>query len=376
MAKNTNNSRRLKGYYEFSKKYPSRRGERPIHESRRTKKRERIKIILFCVFLCCLFVASFVTIKFCYNLSRRPLPETHGESSTVTMDSLDKLRATYLDNSFIDNTAEIDKALESAAKNGFNAIVLDFKTQEGYLTYESNLISPSEKSEYNTVSPSIIKRIKDKGFLVIARIFCFEDSIAPQRLNAYVYEDAERTKIWFDNSAINNGKVWLDPTNSNAVTYLTKVVGEVVKAGADCIYLESVQFPASREGSVPVFTKDDKNLNRNLVLMQFLEKIVSSANSRPVILGLPLEAVNDGNMEKWGGTLFDTATQMCSPVILPPENGDFITYIENNYIVMNDKAKNNFSTVRIVPTIKNPVINDQFLDDLASSKAESYIIIP
>ena len=376
MAKNTNNSRRLKGYYEFSKKYPSRRGERPIHESRRTKKRERIKIILFCVFLCCLFVASFVTIKFCYNLSCRPLPETHGESSTVTMDSLDKLRATYLDNSFIDNTAEIDKALESAAKNGFNAIVLDFKTQEGYLTYESNLISPSGKSEYNTVSPSIIKRIKDKGFLVIARIFCFEDSIAPQRFNAYVYEDAERTKIWFDNSAINNGKVWLDPTNSNAVTYLTKVVGEVVKVGADCIYLDSVQFPASREGSVPVFTKDDKNLNRNLVLMQFLEKAVSSADGRPVILGLPLEAVNEGDTEKWGGTLFDTAAQMCSPIILPPENSDYITYIENNYIVMNDKAKNNFSTVRIVPTIKNPVINDQFLDDLASSKAESYIIIP
>lgn len=376
MAKNTNNSRRLKGYYEFSKKYPSRRGERPIHESRRTKKRERIKIILFCVFLCCLFVASFVTIKFCYNLSRRPLPETHGEASTVTMDSLDKLRATYLDNSFIDNTAEIDKALESAAKNGFNAIVLDFKTQEGYLTYESNLISPSGKSEYDTVSPSIIKRIKDKGFLVIARIFCFEDSIAPQRLNAYVYEDAERTKIWFDNSAINNGKVWLDPTNSNAVTYLTKVVGEVVKAGADCIYLDSVQFPASREGSVPVFTKDDENLNRNLVLMQFLEKAVSSADGRPVILGLPLEAVNEGDTEKWGGTLFDTAAQMCSPIILPPENSDYITYIENNYIVMNDKAKNNFSTVRIIPTVKNPVISDEFYDILASSKAESYIIIP
>lgn len=376
MAKNTNNSRRLKGYYEFSKKYPSRRGERPIHESRRTKKRERIKIILFCVFLCCLFVASFVTIKFCYNLSRRPLPETHGESSTVTMDSLDKLRATYLDNSFIDNTAEIDKALESAAKNGFNAIVLDFKTQEGYLTYESNLISPSGKSEYDTVSPSIIKRIKDKGFLVIARIFCFEDSIAPQRLNAYVYEDAERTKIWFDNSAINNGKVWLDPTNSNAVTYLTKVVGEVVKVGADCIYLDSVQFPASREGSVPVFTKDDENLNRNLVLMQFLEKAVSSADGRPVILGLPLEAVNEGDTEKWGGTLFDTAAQMCSPIILPPENSDYITYIENNYIVMNDKAKNNFSTVRIIPTVKNPVISDEFFDILASSKAESYIIIP
>ncbi|MBR5246174.1 MAG: hypothetical protein IKV25_02235 [Clostridia bacterium] len=376
MAKNTNSSRRLKGYYEFSKKYPSRRGERPIHESRRAKKRERIKIILFCVFLCCLFVASFVTIKFCYNLSRRPLPETHGDSSAVTMDSLDKLRAVYIDNSFLDNSTEIDQALESASKNGFNAVVLDFKTQEGILTYESDLITYSEKTEYNTISQSIIKRIKDRGFLVVARIFCFEDSIAPQRLNAYVHEDAENTKIWFDDSAINNGKVWLDPTNSNAVSYLTKVVGEVVKAGADCIYLESVQFPASREGSVPVFTKDDKTLNRNLVLMEFLEKAVSSANGRPVILGLPLEAVNNGDAEKWGGTLFDTAAQMCSPIILPPENGDYITYIENNYIVMNDKAKNNFSTVKIIPTVKNTVLNDQFYNNLSSSKAESYIIIP
>ena len=67
---------------------------------------------------------------------------------------------------------------------------------------------------------------------------------------------------------------------------------------------------------------------------------------------------------------------MCSPIILPPENSDYITYIENNYIVMNDKAKNNFSTVRIIPTVKNPVISDEFYDILASSKTESYIIIP
>ena len=376
MAKNTNNSRRLKGYYEFSKKYPSRRGERPIHESRRTKKRERIKKILFCVFLCCLFVASFVTIKFCYNLSRRPLPEAQGNSSTVTVDSLDKLRAIHLDNAFLDNPAEIDKALDNAAKNGFNAIVLDFKTQEGVLTYESNLISYSEKSDYNPLTTSIIKKIKDQGFLVVARIFCFEDSIAPQRLNAYVHEDAENTKIWFDASAINNGRVWLDPTNSNAVSYLTKVVGEVIKAGADCIYLESVQFPASREGSVPVFTNDDSTLNRNLVLMQFLEKAVSASNGRPVILGLPLEATGDGDMEKWGGTLFDTAAQICSPIIQPPENGNFITYIENNYIVLSDKAKNNYSTVKVIPTVKNSVLNEQLYSNLASSRAESYIIIP
>jgi hypothetical protein len=235
MAKNTNQSRRLKGYYEFSKKYPSRRGERPIHESRRTKKRERIKKILFCVVLCCLFFASFVTIKLCYNLSQRPLTDTNNNVSNVTVDSIGDLRAIYLDNVMLEDTADFDKNLDNAAKNGFNAIILDFKTAEGFLTYDSKLITYPEKDKYETINQSVIKRIKNRGFLVVARIFCFEDSIAPQRLNAYVHEDAEKTKIWFDDSAINNGKVWLDPTNSNATSYLTKVVREVVSLGADCI---------------------------------------------------------------------------------------------------------------------------------------------
>ena len=137
MAKNTNQSRRLKGYYEFSKKYPSRRGERPIHESRRTKKRERIKKILFCVVLCCLFFASFVTIKLCYNLSQRPLTDTNNNVSNVTVDSIGDLRAIYLDNVMLEDTADFDKNLDNAAKNGFNAIILDIKTAEGFLTYDS-----------------------------------------------------------------------------------------------------------------------------------------------------------------------------------------------------------------------------------------------
>ena len=98
----------------------------------------------------------------------------------------------------LEDTADFDKNLDNAAKNGFNAIILDFKTAEGFLTYDSKLITYPEKDKYETINQSVIKRIKNRGFLVVARIFCFEDSIAPQRLNAYVYEDAEKTKINFN----------------------------------------------------------------------------------------------------------------------------------------------------------------------------------
>ncbi len=377
MAKKENSQRRLKGYYGFQKKYPSRIGERPIHESRKAKRRERIRTILFCVFLCFLFVGVFVFAKFCYNLSTRPLDRNHIDSPPlVTADNIGTVRATYIDNYVLRDMTDLGNHLDSAKENGFNAVMIDFKTKDGLLTYESDLISYSGEEEYTKIDSQIIDKIKSEGFLLLGRIYCFEDTIAPQRLHAYVYENVEKTRIWFDDSAIMNGKVWLDPTSSKATNYLTSVINEVVTIGADCIYLDSVQFPESRPGAVPVYTSDDTTLNRNLVLMKFIEKAVSSTNGRPVILGCPLECADGGNTEKWGGTLFDTAAHICSPVLESPNNGNYISYIENSYLVLNNKALNNFSTVKVIPTIKNPIENTEFYEKLSSSKAQSYIIVP
>ena len=129
MAKNENSQRRLKGYYGFQKKYPSRRGERPIHETRKAKKRERIKKLLFCVFLCCLFVGVFIFTKFCYNLSTRPLNNNSEQSQIITMDNMGLVRATYIDNAILDDIGRLSDALSLARKNHFNAIMIDFKTR-------------------------------------------------------------------------------------------------------------------------------------------------------------------------------------------------------------------------------------------------------
>ncbi len=377
MAKKENSQRRLKGYYGFQKKYPSRIGERPIHESRKAKKRERIRTILFCVFLCFLFVGIFVFAKFCHNLSTRPLDKNNIDSPPlVTADNIGTVRAAYIDNYLLRDMNDLDASLDSAKENGFNSIMLDFKTKEGILTYKSDLISYSTTETYTEIDSQIIEKIKDEGFLILGRIYCFEDTIAPQRLNAYVYEDAEKTRIWFDDSPIMNGKVWLDPTNSKSTNYLSSVIKEVVALGVDCIYLDSVQFPKSRPGAIPVYSSNDTTLNRNTVLMKFIEKAVSAANGRPVILGCPLECADGGDTEKWGGTLFDTAAHICSPVLESPSNENFIEFIENSYFVFNDKAKNNFSTVKVIPTIKNPVENIDFYEKIATSKAQSYIIVP
>lgn len=375
MAKNDNAPRRLKGYYGFSKKYPSRRGERPIHETPKAKKRERAKKLLVGVLLVCLFVFTFVFARFCYNLSTRPLPQENDSSAPViTADNLGTVRATYIDNQHLGEITDLAKALDEAKINGFNAVMLDFKTREGVLAYSSDLLSYS--SEINLIDEIIIEKIKAEGFIIIGRIFCFEDAVAPQRLNAFVYENKEKTEIWFDAPAINDGRVWLDPTNARSTNYLCSVIAEVCTLGADCIYLQSVEFPQAKDGAKPVYTENDTTLNRNLVLMQFIEKAVESAGTKPVILGIDLDGATDGSQEKWGGNLFDTWAHICSPILLPPENSSYIEFIENNYIVLNNKALNNFSTIKVIPTVQNQPDDAEFYEKLSSSKAESYIILP
>ena len=62
--------------------------------------------------------------------------------------------------------------------------------------YVAGMIIPqATKSMTSDEKAEVINKIKNEGFIIVARIFCFEDSVAPQRLNAYVYEDVEKTKV-------------------------------------------------------------------------------------------------------------------------------------------------------------------------------------
>lgn len=377
MANNEKIPSRNKGYYKFSKKYPSLHGSSyAIGESRKLRKKERARKVLFAVLLCCIFIATFVTVTVFVELSNRPLPsEQKTEDKIITVDNLGTVRAIFIENEVLEDTNAFGEALKSAKDSGFNAVMLDLKTQEGILTYETSLLKNAEDN-FNYIDKTIIDLIKENELMLVARIFCFEDSIAPQRIGAYVYEDVEKTKIWFDAPAIEGGKVWLDPTNATAQNYICSIIKEVVALGADCIYLDAVEFPLARENSTPVYTADDTTLDKNNVLLEFIEKATKSAGTCPLILGVDLEGTTTGNSEKWGGTLFDTPAPICSPIIFKADGGNYITYISDYYKTFNEKVKNNYSTIKIIPTVKNQENDDDFYSNLSSSDIESYIIVP
>lgn len=366
-------NRRLKGYYGFSKKYPSKRGTLyAIGESRKTKKKERyIKILRVALIL--LFSAiALIVFFFCRNLSKRPIPEAPSEEveAVVSADNIGQIKAIFIENSVLSDEIEFQKRLDFAKSNGFNSIMLDFKDADGSVLFSDRYAD--SVGEKNQITKAVLNEIKSKGFTVVARVYCFCDSYAPQRTGAYVFENSERTKPWFSAAASTGGVVWLNPADGRAETYLLQVISDASDYGADCIYLQSVEFPVSEENP-PVFTEDDASLSRNFLLMGFVEKAVARCGRCPVILGFSFDGI-DGSDEKWGGTLFDSAAHGCSPEI--PVSDNYAEYVGDMWTILNERAKNNYSTLKCIPTVKNIPDNENFYDELAKNGAQSYIIIP
>lgn len=370
-----NNKRRLKGYYGFSKKYPSQRGTvYAIGESRKTKKKELCRKILLTVFVAVLLVAVLIFYFFCKDLSRRTIP-TENEpinNTAVSAENIGQIKAIFIDNAVLSDEITLAKELKKAKNNGFNSVMLDFKDSDGSVLFPSSSENVTNSDSKNTISQSVLDLIKGEGFSVVARIYCFCDSYAPQRTGAYVYEDSELTKPWFDAPSALGGKVWLNPANSKATDYLLNIVGEASFFGADCIYLQSVEFPVSKENP-PVFTEDDASLSRNFILLSFIENAVKKAGKCPVIVGFSYDGI-DGDSEKWGGTLFDSAAAGCSPEI--PMSDNYAKYAGDLWLVLNERAKSNYSTLIVIPTVKDCPENEQFYKELNENGANSFIIIP
>lgn len=366
------NKRRFRAIYGFSKKYPTQRGAvYAIGESRRTKKREFRNKILLTVAVFVLIAVLTVLFFFCRDLSRRPIPEEPKSENAVMVsaDNIGKLKAVFIENSLLGDENALDKRIQRAKKDGFNAVMLDFKDEDGAVLFRSDATAFDGK---NQISQSTVERFRDEGFAVLARIYCFCDSYAPQRTGAYVYEDAELKTPWFDAPGALSGRVWLNPADSRAQDYILSVISETSALGADGIYLQGVEFPVSKNNP-PVFTEDDASLSRNYILLDFVEKAVEKSGKCPVILGFSFEGI-DGDSEKWGGTLFDSAASACSPQIPISEN--YAKYAGDMWKLLNERAKNNFSTLKCIPVLKDSPENEHFYRELDENGAESYIIIP
>lgn len=362
---------RKKSYYPFAKNYPGRRSgtSYAIGESRARRKKEKTTRAIFAIVLCVLFVLTFLLSSIAIQLSNRPY-EKHSSGIAAEYDG--QLKALYMPDDILDGGIAFELFKATLSENRANAVLIDFKTAEGYLNYTSKNqtaadIGAASQPYENTAAT--ISALKEGGYKIIARMYCYEDMLAASRLGAAAAVTEADGSIWLDDSAQNDGNPWLNPYAQPAETYLLQLVAEIAGSGADIILLDSVQFPDSLYNDRAVFTGEAQSIqSRNSVLHAFIEKAAEQAGDIPLCVNMTANGALNGDSTRYDGSVFDSSAAFSAVDFRKASQQDGFSFGGGIYSanstditalltaalpVLQSKLAENFRTGNIIPLIDN-----------------------
>jgi hypothetical protein len=135
---------------------------------------------------------------------------------------------------------KFDAHLKFLKKYGFNSLVVDFKDDSGYITYDTKLPMPREVGAVraNIKMEQFMQKVKENGIYVIARVVVFQDPRL-HRFQKYKYA------VW---NRVTNGpwstkEYWVDPFCSEVWDYDLAIAEELQSLGIDEIQFDYIRFP-------------------------------------------------------------------------------------------------------------------------------------
>ena len=175
--------------------------------------------------------------------------------------------------------------LDKLAEHGMNAIVLDTKDTDGWVTYPSKVPLAVETKATSHAAirdlPRAIRFAHARGIRVIMRISCFHDEwVQPKKTALSV-----RGK-WGGPYPIG----WLDPSSEGAHQYVIELAKEAISAGADEIQLDYVRYPVIGTKNAD-FHLTERNLTRVGVVRDFVREVHAVTKAAGVPLSLDVFGV-------------------------------------------------------------------------------------
>ncbi|MCC6145176.1 MAG: hypothetical protein IT368_15320 [Candidatus Hydrogenedentes bacterium] len=118
-----------------------------------------------------------------------------------------KVKALYLTPWTVGLSDRLDHFIDLARRTEINAYVIDVKTDEGHISYPSEVPEAVEfeaSKKYYDVR-AVLDRMHAEGIHVIARIVCFKDRVAPRKKPEWAIQSGGVP--WKDRG----GNTWMNP---------------------------------------------------------------------------------------------------------------------------------------------------------------------
>lgn len=186
--------------------------------------------------------------------------------------------------------------------NGFNAVVLDIKDEDGRLSYASNVQAAIDcKANAGMIRDieSVLKDFHDNGIYVIGRIVTFKDPTYAKSKTDIAYKTADGS-IWKDSA----GNCWPNPYNQASWDYPIELAKEAAMLGFDEIQFDYIRFPSS-EGRVKniAFGFESATYAKADMINGFLTKVMDEMSDYKVKISADVFGIitkRDGDFENIG----------------------------------------------------------------------------
>ena len=165
--------------------------------------------------------------------------------------------------------ARMEELLAEMKDSEINAVVIDLKGDEGYITCEMDSPLVTELGTVKKYIPdirSLMTELKANDIYTIARIAAFRDPLMGERKPEWCLHNADGT-LFKDNS----GMAWINPYEQESWEYLVEVGTHARELGFDEVQFDYIRFCTERGMNQVVINEADTNgRSRAEVITEFM----------------------------------------------------------------------------------------------------------
>ena len=223
-------------------------------------------------------------------------------------------------------TAGMDNLIALVDRTELNALVIDVKNDDGYLTCELDVpLAEQIGSEKHYIKdlPALVQTCKEKNLYLIARVVAFKDPILAEKMPEWSLHNSDGS-IFRDKS----GLAWVNPYRKEVWEYLASVGEAAIKAGFDEVQYDYVRFSTDSRMKQVDFGDSTKGRTKTEAISGFTlyaSERIHAAGGRisADVYGVVIDSEEDQQIVGQNYVEMSRSLDAISPMIYPSHYGPY-----------------------------------------------------
>lgn len=223
-------------------------------------------------------------------------------------------------------TAGMDNLIALVDRTELNALVIDVKNDDGYLTCELDVPLAGQigsEKHYIKDLPTLVQTCKEKNIYLIARVVAFKDPILAEKMPEWSLHNSDGS-IFRDKS----GLAWVNPYRKEVWEYLASVGEAAIKAGFDEVQYDYVRFSTDSRMKQVDFGDSTKGRTKTEAISGFTlyaSERIHAAGGRisADVYGVVIDSEEDQQIVGQNYVEMSRSLDAISPMIYPSHYGPY-----------------------------------------------------